>query len=128
MTTMTVRYIVSDVDKAIAFYTTNLGFDVLMHPAPAFAMLSRGDLRLLLSAAGSHGGGGQVLAGDRRPEPGGWNRFQLEVADLEQEMHRLRGAGVAFRSGVIHGIGGDQVLIEDPSGNLIELFAGRASA
>jgi catechol 2,3-dioxygenase-like lactoylglutathione lyase family enzyme len=106
----------------------NLGFDVVMHPVPAFAMLSRGDLRLLLSAAISHGGGGQVIAGDRRPKPGGWNRFQLEVADLEQEMHRLRGAGVAFRSDVIHGIGGDQVLIEDPSGNLIELFAGRDSA
>jgi len=128
MTTMTVRYIVNDVDKAIAFYTTNLGFDVVMRPAPAFAMLSRGDLRLLLSAPGSHGGGGQILASDRHPEPGGWNRFQLEVADLEQEMHRLRGAGVAFRSDVIRGIGGDQVLIEDPSGNLIELFAGRASA
>jgi len=103
MTTMTVRYIVNDVDKAIAFYTTNLGFDVVMRPAPAFAMLSRGDLRLLLSAPGSHGGGGQILAGDRHPEPGGWNRFQLEVADLEQEMHRLRGAGhcaEAHRAGV----------------------------
>jgi catechol 2,3-dioxygenase-like lactoylglutathione lyase family enzyme len=120
---MTVRYIVDDVDAAIAFYTEHLGFDVVMHPAPAFAMLARDDLRLLLSAPSGQGGGGQILSGDRRPEPGGWNRFQLPVADLEAEVERLRAAGVTFRSEIIRGIGGDQVLIEDPSGNPVELFA-----
>ena len=128
MATVTVRYIVNDVDQAIAFYTEQLDFEVVMHPAPAFAMLSRGDLRLLLSAPSGQGGGGQILAEGRRPEPGGWNRFQLEVVDVGREVDRLRAAGVTFRSDIIHGIGGDQVLIEDPSGNAIELFAGRASA
>jgi catechol 2,3-dioxygenase-like lactoylglutathione lyase family enzyme len=127
MASVTVRYIVDDVDEAIGFYTRNLGFGVVMHPAPAFAMLSRGDLRLLLSAPSGQGGGGQILPGDRRPEPGGWNRFQLEVADLAAEVERLRAAGVTFRSDVIQGTGGDQVLIEDPSGNPVELFAARAS-
>jgi catechol 2,3-dioxygenase-like lactoylglutathione lyase family enzyme len=120
---MTVRYIVDDVDAAIAFYTEQLGFDVVMHPAPAFAMLARDDLRLLLSAPTGQGGGGQILSGDRRPEPGGWNRFQLPVADLEAMVERLRAGGVTFRSEIIRGIGGDQVLIEDPSGNPVELFA-----
>jgi catechol 2,3-dioxygenase-like lactoylglutathione lyase family enzyme len=122
MATTSVRYIVDDVDQAIAFYTGHLGFEVVMHPAPPFAMLARGDLRLLLSQPSGQGGGGQILAGDRRPEPGGWNRFQLEVADLEADVERLRAAGVTFRSDVIHGMGGDQVLIEDPSGNPVELF------
>jgi catechol 2,3-dioxygenase-like lactoylglutathione lyase family enzyme len=125
---MTVRYIVNDVDEALAFYTGQLGFAVIMRPAPPFAMLSRGDLRLLLSAPSGQGGGGQTLSGDRRPEPGGWNRFQLEVTDLQQEVDRLRAAGVTFRSDLIHGVGGDQILIEDPSGNPIELFAPRPPA
>ena len=124
----TVRYIVDDVDQAIAFYTERLGFEVVMRPAPPFAMLARGDLRLLLSAPSGQGGGGQILPGDRRPEPGGWNRFQLEVDDLDAEVERLRAGGVTFRSDVIRGIGGDQVLIEDPSGNAVELFAPKASA
>src|SRR3954452_5640775 len=105
-----VRYIVDDVDRAIAFYTQHLGFGEVVHPAPPFAMMARGDLRLLLSAPSGQGGGGQVLPGDRRPEPGGWNRFQIEVDDLEAEVRRLRAAGVTFRSDVIHGVGGDQVL------------------
>jgi catechol 2,3-dioxygenase-like lactoylglutathione lyase family enzyme len=117
-----VRYIVNDVDAAIAFYTTQLGFQVDMHPAPPFAMLSRGGLQLLLSAPSGMGGGGKILSGDRRPEPGGWNRFQLVVDDLEAEIARLRAAGVAFRSDLIEGVGGNQALIEDPSGNPIELF------
>jgi len=123
MATVSVRYIVDDVDEAIAFYTGQLGFEVVMHPAPPFAMLARGDLRLLLSAPSGQGGGGQVLPGDRRPEPGGWNRFQLEVADLEVEVERLRAAGARLRSDIIRGIGGDQVLVDDPSGNPVELFA-----
>src|SRR3954468_9335131 len=123
----TVRYIVDDVDQAIGFYTSHLGFEVVMHPAPAFAMLARGDLRLLLSAPSGQGGGGQILSGDRRPEPGGWNRFQLEVADLHAAVDRLRAAGGMFGSEVTHGIGGDQVVIEAPAGNPVELFARRAS-
>jgi catechol 2,3-dioxygenase-like lactoylglutathione lyase family enzyme len=120
---VSVRYIVDDVDAAIAFYTGQLGFAVEMHPAPAFAMLSRGELRLLLSAPSGQGGGGQVLSGGRRPEPGGWSRFQIEVADLGAEVERLRAAQVTFRGEIIEGIGGDQVLVEDPSGNPVELFS-----
>jgi catechol 2,3-dioxygenase-like lactoylglutathione lyase family enzyme len=122
---VSVRYIVDDVDAAIAFYTTHFGFDVVMHPAPPFAMLARGDLRLLLSAPSGQGGGGQTLSGGRRPEPGGWNRFQIEVDDVDAEAERLRAAGVTLRSDVIRGMGGDQVLIEDPSGNPVELFASK---
>jgi catechol 2,3-dioxygenase-like lactoylglutathione lyase family enzyme len=125
MATVSVRYIVDDVDDAIAFYADHLGFDVVMHPAPAFAMLARDDLRLLLSAPSTQGGGGMILSEGARPQPGGWNRFQLEVADLPAEVDRLRAAGVRFRSDIIRGVGGDQVLIEDPSGNPVELFAGR---
>jgi catechol 2,3-dioxygenase-like lactoylglutathione lyase family enzyme len=125
---VSVRYVVDDVDTAIAFYTTHLGFEVVMHPAPPFAMLARGDLRLLLSAPSGQGGGGQTLSGGRRPQPGGWNRFQLEVDDVDAEAERLRTAGVTLRSDVIRGIGGDQVLIEDPSGNPIELFASKPPA
>jgi catechol 2,3-dioxygenase-like lactoylglutathione lyase family enzyme len=122
MSVASVRYIVEDVDAAIAFYTEQLGFAEVMRPAPPFAMLARGDLRLLLSAPSGQGGGGQTLPDGRRPEPGGWNRFQLVVEDLEGEIERLRAAGVTFRSDLIVGVGGDQVLIEDPSGNPIELF------
>ncbi len=121
MATVSVRYIVDDVDEAIAFYTGLLGFEVVMHPAPPFAMLGRGDLRLLLSAPSGRGGGGQVRPGDRRPEPGGWNRFQLEVQDLDGEVERLRSAGAALRSDIVRGIGGDQVIVDDPSGNPVEL-------
>jgi catechol 2,3-dioxygenase-like lactoylglutathione lyase family enzyme len=123
MATVTVRYIVDDVDRAIAFYVDQLGFRVAVHPAPTFAMLDRGSLRLLLSAPSRQGGGGQVLAGDRRPTPGGWNRFQLTVDDLAGEVERLREAGVTTRSEIVHGIGGDQVIIDDPFGNPVELFA-----
>lgn len=122
MTTVSVRYIVDDVDTAIGFYRDQLGFEVQMHPAPTFAMLARGDLRLLLSAPSGQGGGGQVLPDGRRPEPGGWNRFSLEVSDLEAEVERLESAGARLRSQIVHGIGGDQVLVDDPSGNPVELF------
>jgi catechol 2,3-dioxygenase-like lactoylglutathione lyase family enzyme len=122
MSTVSVRYIVHDLDAAIEFYTARLDFAVVMHPAPTFAMLSRGDLRLLLSVPSGQGGGGQTLPDGRRPEPGGWNRFQLEVDDLTTLVATLRTVGVRFRSDIIVGIGGNQVLLEDPSGNPIELF------
>jgi catechol 2,3-dioxygenase-like lactoylglutathione lyase family enzyme len=122
MSRVSVRYIVDDVDAAIAFYRDLLGFEVVMRPAPPFAMLSRGDLVLLLSAPSGQGGGGQAMSDGTAPEPGGWNRFQIEVEDLEAEVGRLRGAGARFRNEIVIGVGGDQVLLEDPSGNLVELF------
>lgn len=120
MTTVSVRYIADDVDAAVAFYVERLGFDVEMRPAPGFAMLARGDLRLLLNQPGA-GGAGQP-AGGRAPEPGGWNRFQLEVDDLEREIEALRAAGASFRGELVTGRGGSQILVEDPSGNPVELF------
>ena len=123
MATVSVRYIVTDVDAAIAFYCGHLGFHEDMHPAPSFAMLSRGDLRLVLSRPGAGpGGGGQATRDGRLPEPGGWNRFMVEVADLAATIEALRAAGVTFRNDLVTGVGGKQVLIEDPSGNPIELF------
>ena len=117
-----VRYIVDDVDAAVAFYTTHLGFHLDMHPDPTFAILSRGDLQLFLSATSGPGGGSQTLPDGRRPSPGGWNRFVLIVDDVEREVERLRNAGVALRSNVIVGVGGKQVIVDDPSGNPVELF------
>jgi catechol 2,3-dioxygenase-like lactoylglutathione lyase family enzyme len=123
MATVQVRYIVDDIDAAIAFYCQHLGFTEVMHPSPLFAMLSRADLRLVLSQPGGQAmGGGSTLADGRTPQPGGWNRFALEVDDLSGTVERLRGAGVRFRSGIIQGVGGNQALLEDPSGNPIELF------
>jgi catechol 2,3-dioxygenase-like lactoylglutathione lyase family enzyme len=116
-----VRYIVRDVDEAIAFYRDRLGFEVAMHPAPTFAILAREDLRLMLSSPSSQGGGGQDVGG-RTPEPGGWNRISLPVEDLEREVERLRAAGTRFLGDIVRGVGGDQALAEDPSGNLVELF------
>ncbi|HEX4732884.1 MAG TPA: VOC family protein [Thermoleophilaceae bacterium] len=122
MATVGVRYIVDDVDAAIAFYCGSLGFEELMHPAPAFAMLGRGDLRLALSAPGGGGGGGQAMPDGTVPAPGGWNRFQLEVDDLDAAVAELRAAGARFRNEVVTGVGGKQVLVEDPAGNPVELF------
>jgi len=119
---VSVRYIVSDVEAAIAFYSGQLGFRVEFHPGPGFAMLSRGGLRLLLSTPGGGGGAGQAMPDGRKPEPGGWNRIQLEVADLGREVERLRTAGARFRNEIVVGNGGKQILIEDPAGNLVELF------
>jgi catechol 2,3-dioxygenase-like lactoylglutathione lyase family enzyme len=93
-----------------------------MHPAPTFAMLSRGDLRLVLSAPSGAGGGGQAMPDGTRPEPGGWNRFSLEVSDLAATVEELRKAGVHFRNDIVTGVGGKQVLVDDPSGNPVELF------
>ena len=122
MPSVSVRYIVDDVDAAIDFYTTQLDFTVRMHPAPAFAMLVRGDLRLLLSAPGGGPGGGAAQRDGTLPTPGGWNRFSLETFDIGVVVERLRKAGVRFRGDIVDGVGGSQVLIEDPSGNPIELF------
>jgi catechol 2,3-dioxygenase-like lactoylglutathione lyase family enzyme len=122
MATVSVRYIVNDVDAAIAFYCEALGFKEEMHPAPTFAMLSRGDLRLVLSAPSGAGGGGQAMPDGTLPAPGGWNRFMLETADLANDIATLRNAGAHFRNDIVTGVGGKQVLIEDPSGNPIELF------
>jgi catechol 2,3-dioxygenase-like lactoylglutathione lyase family enzyme len=122
MPTVSVRYIVNDVDEAIAFYALHLGFREIMHPAPTFAMLARGDLRLVLSAPGGGPGGGQAMPDGTLPSPGGWNRFAIEVSDLDALVNRLRGADVRFRNDIVDGVGGRQVLIEDPSGNPVELF------
>ena len=122
MATVSVRYIVDDVDAAIDFYCRQLGFHEEMHPAPTFAMLSRGDLRLVLSAPGGGPGGGQAMPDGRLPEPGGWNRFQLEVPDLAAAVETLRNHGARFRNDIVVGVGGKQILLEDPSGNPIELF------
>lgn len=122
MATVSVRYIVDDVDAAIAFYCARLGFHEDMHPAPTFAMLSRGDLRLVLSAVGGGPGGGQAMPDGTTPQPGGWNRFALEVADLESLVEELGRAGARFRNDIVVGVGGKQILLEDPSGNPVELF------
>ena len=122
MATVSVRYIVDDVDAAIAFYCGHLGFNEDMHPAPTFAMLSRGDLRLVLSAPSGAGGAGQAMPDGTRPQPGGWNRFMLELPDLAAAVAELREAGVHFRNEIVTGVGGRQILLEDPAGNLIELF------
>lgn len=125
MSTVSVRYIVDDVDAAIDFYCGHLGFTEQMHPAPAFAMLTRGDLRLVLVApvsAGHPGGGSRPMPDGTRQQPGGWNRIMLEVPDLEAAVKELRGMGARFRNEVVAGVGVKQIMIEDPSGNPVELF------
>ena len=122
MPSVSVRYIVNDVDEAIPFYCEQLGFEEVMHPAPTFAMLVRGDLRLVLSAPGGGPGGGQAMPDGTMPTPGGWNRFSIEVDDLAAMVERLRSNGARFRNDIVTGVGGKQILLEDPSGNPIELF------
>ncbi len=122
MATVSVRYIVTDVDESIAFYCQQLGFEEVMHPAPTFAMLSRGDLRLVISAAGGGQGGGQAMPDGTLPQPGGWNRFTIEVTNLAATVEKLRAGGARFRNDIVTGVGGKQTLLEDPSGNPIELF------
>jgi catechol 2,3-dioxygenase-like lactoylglutathione lyase family enzyme len=119
--TVSVRYIVADVDAAIEFYTKWLGFEVQMHPAPGFAALVRGDLKLLLNVPGA-GGAGASMPDGTTPAPGGWSRFQIEFSDLAETVAKLKRGGCKFRSGIIEGNGGKQVLLDDPSGNAIELF------
>jgi len=118
--TVNVRYMVDDVDAAVEFYTTHLGFSLLSSAAPAFADVTRGHLRLLLS--GPESSAGRPMPDGRRPEAGGWNRIHLVVDDLEGEVDRLRRGGVRFRNDVVTGPGGAQILLEDPAGNPIELF------
>jgi catechol 2,3-dioxygenase-like lactoylglutathione lyase family enzyme len=118
MASVSVRYIVDDVDAAMAFYRDHLGFEVTMHPAPGFAALTRDGLQLLLNAPGA-GGAGQAGG---TPAPGGWNRFQVTVDDLESTVERLRADGAAFRGDIVEGNAGNQILVEDPSGNPVELF------
>lgn len=120
ITSVNVRYMVHDVEQALAFYTKALGFTLLSKTPPAFADVARGELRLLLS--GPTSSAGRLMPDGKRPEPGGWNRIQLVVDDLEAEVKRLRAAGVRFRNEIISGPGGQQVLLEDPSGNIVELF------
>ena len=120
MATVNVRYMVDDVDAAVAFYTTHLGFSLLTSAAPAFADVTRGDLRLLLSGPASSAG--RPMPDGRVPAPGGWNRIHFIVEDLAEEVARLRAAGVQFRNDIITGPGGSQIVLDDPSGNPIELF------
>jgi catechol 2,3-dioxygenase-like lactoylglutathione lyase family enzyme len=115
-----VRYMVDDVDAAIAFYTTHLGFTLLSNASPAFADVARGPLRLLLS--GPTSSAGRAMPDGRQPQPGGWNRIQLVVADLPAEVDRLKAAGLRFRNAIVTGPGGSQILFDDLSGNPIELF------
>lgn len=122
MATVQVRYIVHDVDAAIAFYTAELGFDLVMHPAAAFAMLTRGDMRLVLSAPNPQGGGGATLSDGSVPQPGGWNRFALQVDDLDAVVARLGASGARMRGNIVEGVGVRQAIVEDPSGNPVELF------
>ena len=117
---VSVRYMVDDVQAAIDFYTGHLGFTVRMSAAPAFADVTRGNLRLLL--AGPASSAGRPMPDGRKPQPGGWNRIHLIVADLRAEVARLRGEGVSFRNDIVTGPGGSQILIEDPAGNVVELF------
>jgi predicted enzyme related to lactoylglutathione lyase len=121
MSKVSVRYIVTDVDEAIAFYTQCLDFQVEMHPAPGFALISRGNLQLLLNRPGA-GGAGQAMADGQMPTPGGWNRIQIEVENLEATVEKLKDVGAKFRNEIVIGNGGKQILVDDPSGNPIELF------
>lgn len=120
-TTVSVRYIVDDVNACVAFYTDLLGFDVVMHTPGAFAMLSKGSLNLLLNKPGA-GGAGQAMPDGAKPTPGGWNRFHLEIQDLESVIKELKDKGAKFRNEVVTAPAGKQILLIDPSGNLIELF------
>jgi catechol 2,3-dioxygenase-like lactoylglutathione lyase family enzyme len=118
--TVNVRYMVDDVDDAVAFYTTHFGFSLISSAAPAFADVTRGNLRLLLS--GPTSSAGRPMPDGRTPKPGGWNRIHFVVDDIAAEIERLRDAGLTFRNEIVTGPGGSQILVDDPSGNPIELF------
>ena len=122
MAKVQVRYIVRDVDAAITFYCRYLGFRETMHPAPPFAMLERGALRLVLSKPNPSSGGGQPMPDGTEQKPGGWNRFSVEIKDLAATVAELRKVGAHFRNDIVSDVGGKQIIVEDPSGNPIELF------
>lgn len=122
ISTVMVRYFVHDLDAAVDFYTRQLGFEVEMRPAPVFAMLARGHLRLALNVPRGGGGGGSAMPDGTVPEPGGWNRFALQVADLAAAVSELREQGAHFRNDIVTGVGVRQILLEDPSGNPVELY------
>jgi catechol 2,3-dioxygenase-like lactoylglutathione lyase family enzyme len=122
LNTLMVRYIVNDVDAAIAFYTRHLGFRVTAQSGPYFAILEREHLQMVLSPPKGPGGGSQPMPDGRRPEPGGWNRIIVKASNLEDEVQALKNAGVKFRNEIVAGPGGRQILLEDPSGNPVELF------
>jgi predicted enzyme related to lactoylglutathione lyase len=117
-----IRYIVTDMNAAIAFYTELLGFKLEMHPAPAFAMLSLNNLRLVLSVSNPSAGGGQSMPDGTQQTPGGWNRFSIEVNNISTKVETLKKAGAHFRNNIVTGVGGKQIIVEDPSGNPVELF------
>jgi len=121
MNKVSVRYIMANVDAAIRFYTELLGLQIEMHSAPGFASLSKGNLQLLLNQPGA-GGAGQATPGGQVPAPGGWNRIQIEVDDLSAAVEKLQRAGCRFRNDIVIGKGGKQILVDDPSGNPVELF------
>jgi catechol 2,3-dioxygenase-like lactoylglutathione lyase family enzyme len=123
MPTVHVRYMVDDVEAAVAFYTTHFGFTLISKTLPAFADVAHGDLRLLLS--GPTSSAGRPMPDGRQPAPGGWNRIHLIVEDIAAEVKRLRDAGVRFRNDIVTGPGGSQILLDDPAGNPIELFQPR---
>jgi catechol 2,3-dioxygenase-like lactoylglutathione lyase family enzyme len=120
MSSVSIRYMIDDVPAAVAFYTTHLGFSLEMDASPAFASVSRDGVRLLLSGKASSGR--RPMPDGRLPVPGGWNRIHLQVADLASEVERLRAAGLQFRNDIVKGPGGSQILLDDPSGNPVELF------
>jgi catechol 2,3-dioxygenase-like lactoylglutathione lyase family enzyme len=119
---ISVRYIVNDIDASIDFYTKILGFKVIMHPAVEFAILSLGNLNLLLSKPSDKGGGGQNMPDGEVQRPGGWNRISIPTENLQMEIERIKSMGSQFRNEIVTGVGGKQILLKDPSGNLIELF------
>jgi len=121
LTNVNIRYIVNDVGSSLSFYTDFLNFKVAMHPAKGFALLTRGNLRLFLNEPGA-GGAGQAMPDGTVPSPGGWNRIQIEVENLEDTIKKMKSKHAKFRNDLVVGIGGKQILLEDPSGNLIELF------
>ncbi|HEV2532552.1 VOC family protein [Phenylobacterium sp.] len=117
-----IRYMVTDIQGSVAFYAGKLGFKLVAQSGPFFALLTRGDVQLLLSPVKGPGGASQPMPNGQRPAPGGWNRIVLYVPDLQAEVDRLRSQGVHFRNGIVHGLGGNEILLEDPSGNPVELF------
>lgn len=122
MDTVRVRYMVTDLDSAVIFYTKYLGFSLKREARPNFAMITRGNLELVLSTPFGPGGAAKPMKDGRRAEPGGWNRIIINVGDLEAEVHRLAKAGVHFRNDIATGPGGSEILLDDPSGNPVELF------